>query len=899
MPPMRVASNARPAWASLILLTSAAIAASGCSRTKYRLQADRDAYHVIAERSADPRWSAPNYLIDMDPRSRFFDAYDPDHSPMPPDDPASHQYMRVVDGKKGWKHWLANGQRMELENPVWREALAEYVEITGEGSVKLDIDSALRLAYIHSPTHQRQLETLYLSALDVSAERFRLDTQFFGGYDVRYAHNGSLIPPQLSYSPLLKRFVITPAIQGEGVENNRLTVGRPFGANPALLAERRFATAGELLVGFANSFVFEFTGGDANLSASLANFSFIQPLLRGAGRDIALEQLTFEERKLLANLRAYGQFRQGFYTQVAIGELGVTGPQRFGSSTVLQSFSGQGGLGGYLGLLQQLQEIRNSEDNLNLQLRTLARLEALYNNDLIDLVQVDQFRQNVEAQRAELLFRNNAFELALDDYKIRTLGLPPDLPIELDQSLISQFQLIPREASAVQDSLLDLQRRLSALPDAPEVDVLNQVLSDCFRSIAPVRQLFDSARKDLVRMNAVAPTREQPMTEAEREQFRYDRERLHQRLADLERGPRGFEASVATLERLRDGLAERNRRETLRGVTAWVGSFLQIVERLFLIPAQARLEVITVESVDLGADDAFQVALANRLDFMNGRAALVDRWRLIQVNADALQSVLNVTASGDIRTARNNPVSFRAPTGSLRMGLEFDAPFTRLLERNAYRESLIEYQRSRRDYIQSRDALQLGLRALLRNLEQLRQNLEIQRRAVTIALRRVDQTQLELTQPRPPAQPGVRPFINPTTAINLLGAQGSLQNTQNAFLAAWLSYYATRMRLYRELGIMVIDPDGRWRDYPIEGSGHGAPNAEELPLPPRVPGAEELPVPMMTAAGRIGVTNYLEVDGRPDTQVQPTHYAEPIDRVRRLPPVAPVTNGYISPRSGN
>ena len=54
------------------------------------------------------------------------------------------------------------------------------------------------------------------------------------------------------------------------------------------------------------------------------------------------------------------------------------------------------------------------------------------------------------------------------------------------------------------------------------------------------------------------------------------------------------------------------------------------------------------------------------------------------------------------------------------MGVEFDAPFTRLLERNAYRESLIDYQRSRREFIQSRDALQLGVRALLRNLEQLR-----------------------------------------------------------------------------------------------------------------------------------------------------------------------------------
>ena len=225
-----------------------------------------------------------------------------------------------------------------------------------------------------------------------------------------------------------------------------------------------------------------------------------------------------------------------------------------------------------------------------------------------------------------------------------------------------------------------------------------------------------------------------------------------------------------------------------------------------------------MEPIDLAPESAFEIALANRLDFMNGRAALVDSWREIQVNADALQSVLNVRSSGDLRTARNNPVSFRAPTGSVRMSLEFDAPLTRLLERNAYRESLIAYQRDRRQFIQSRDALHLGLRALLRNLDQLRENLEIQRRAVAIALRRVDQTQLALNPARPPVPPGQRLPINPTTAINLLGAQTSLRDSQNAFLAAWVNFYATRMRLYRELGIMQLDPEGQWVEVPIDVS---------------------------------------------------------------------------------
>lgn len=175
----------RPGLRIALALLALAVVPTGCSRMKYRLQADSEAYDAIAERNYDPRWQAADYSIDIDPRSRYFDPYSPDCSPMPQDDPASHQYMQMVDGIKGWKHWYDNGERMELENPAWQDALAEYVDSTPDGAIKLNVETALELAYVHSPSQQSQLETLYLAALDVTAERFRLDTQFFGGYDTR------------------------------------------------------------------------------------------------------------------------------------------------------------------------------------------------------------------------------------------------------------------------------------------------------------------------------------------------------------------------------------------------------------------------------------------------------------------------------------------------------------------------------------------------------------------------------------------------------------------------------------------------------------------------------------------------------------------------------------------
>jgi hypothetical protein len=792
-------------WVMPVLLVYVVIATSGCSRTEHRLQADREAYDVIAERNDDPRWHAADYSIEIDPRSRYFDPCDPDRSPMPPDDPASHQYMRRVGGIKGWEHWYDNGDRVELENPTWRDALAEYVEIGENDSVKLNIDSALKLAYVHSPSHQSQLETLYLSALDVTTERFRLDTQFFGGYDAGYHHDGAL-------------------------RSDQMTVG----ADPVLQARRLFADAGELLVGFANSFVVEFGNGGASYTSSLANFSFVQPLLRGAGRDIALEQLTFVERALLANLRAYHQYRHGFYTQVAIGELGVAGPQRGGRGTVIAGFSGQGSVGGYIGLLQRLQRIRNTEDNLSLQERTLARLVAFQEIGVLDVVQVDQFWQSIESERADLLQIHNSFELSLDYYKTGTLGLPPDLPIELDDSLIRQFQLVAREATAVEDTIVKLQDRVGELPDDAGVEPIHQVLKDAFELVEPVRRQLDDVSPDLMRMEEAVPAREQTMTDEKRKLFQGDRESLHKGLADLKQQ---FEQVQAELKTIRDGLSEETRDDTFNKIVAWLTDLLRLVQGSMLVQARARLETVSVETIELDSQDAFGTALANRMDFMNGRAALVDSWRSIQLNADALQSVLNVTVNGDIRTTRNNPVSFRESAGNLRLGLEFDAPFTRLLERNNYRQSLIDYQRSRRNFIRSHDSLHLGLRGLLRQIEQLRMDLEIQRRAVTIAIRRVDMTRAAFYAPVRPPQPGQRPAqFGPTAATNLLTALSALRNTQNNFMGVWLNYYAARMRLARELGTMKLDQDGDWMDHHVSNSSlANASDSDASSLPPALP----------------------------------------------------------------
>jgi hypothetical protein len=848
------------AWAvAAAFFPAVVILLAGCTRERYFRQADQEVRGLIAEKSDDPRWSAPpDFTVMMDPRSRYYDPCDPIRPPMPPDDPASHVFMHCVDGMKGWRCWHANGDRSDLENPHWWEQMRQYADVTDQGRVKLSLDSALRIAYIHSPDYQSQLETLYLSALDVSTERFRFDVQFFGASDTTFAHRGRLNP---------------------GGEQNTLEHDTSF------QLRRRLATAGELLVGFANSMVWQFAGPDSNATMSILNFNLVQPLLRGGGRAVALEQLTIAERTLLANLRAFQRYRQGFFTRVAIGESGVSGPQRRGGffgGTGLTGFTGTGSsgfggvgdvtgfggriggggvaggggvsaglvgggagtVGGFIGLLQQLQQIRNSEDSLANQLRMLGLLEAHLQAGTIDLTQVDQFRQNIETERATLLQARNSLENGLDSFNTGTLGLPPHVPVELDDGLIRQFRLIDPSTLRLQDAISAFRTDFGQQPQEPEVDVLRQAIDRLEALRIEAGAQLDQVAGDLANMETALPKRAAAMTPAEQKSLAGELNKLTESPKDLRAR---LDQAAPRLAQLRSGLAPATRRDTADKLVQVVTEIASIVDELSLVQARARLEQVTVQYESLDPNTALEIARANRLDWMNNRAALVDSWRLIEFNANALESNLTVTFSGDMATVGDNPVKFRAPTGTLRAGLQFDAPFTRLLERNNFRQVLINYQGDRRQLIQFEDTVEQNLRGLLRQLEQLRVNLEIQRRAVVIALRRVDRSRDMLNQPPPAPQPGqpVTP-LGPTAAMDLLTAMNDVRSAQNNLMSVWLVYEATRMRLARELGIMELDERGMWIDRPLSEVARIA--AEEAPLPPPVPDVwlEELdkaPVP--------------------------------------------------------
>lgn len=824
---------AKRAWRHWLLIAMMVLILSGCTRAKYRCRADKEVYGLIGCAASDPRWELEDYSITPSPESRLFDPDNPDRPPMPPDDPTSAELMECVDGKRGWPHWDRNGCTPCVENPAWMQ----YLPVDENGSLPLDRSNAVQVALLNSREYQSELEQLYLSALDVTYQRFRFDAQFFGTNSTFFTADG-------------------PDRSGIGGDSSSL-----LEEDNSLQVRKLTTTGGEIVAGIANSLVWQFAGPDDYAASTLIDFSMLQPLLRAGGRAVVMENLTESERALLANVRQMERFRHGFYAQIVAGSNPGTGPSRGGLGLSALQPSLPGGGGGMFDLMESTIQINNQRSNVAGLRDSLDQLVAFYEAGRIDKLQVDQNRQALYNAQISLASLKQNYQDSLDSFKL-TLGLPPSLEVKIDDPLLKPFDLIDEKTLVAQEIVAGMLFKLRD-PDTPFTP---EDLETSIGSLPAIcREVLETMQGDLSRLDAAIPARREFLTlldtrpelkNGDVDPSSVNVELFNRRVVqirdDFVKQQANLEATLDQYDRFTAEYGEPapdgndQRTEQLLSYMKRLSSELSA---LSLTQARCRVESATLTPVDLQPAEALDIARRNRLDWMNARAALVDSWRQIEVAANDLESDLDVTFSGDISTLDNNPLRFRGTTGRLRAGLQFDPPLTRLLERNRYRETLINYQQSRRQYYTYEDRVSRSLRYILRTINRYQLDFELRRAAVHVAISQVDVVQLRLQ--RPP-KPGEANIFGATTARDLVQALSNLLGSQNSFLSAWVDYEVQRMNLDFDLGTMQLDSCGEWIDPgPIRFNTMGdrmeqSPEEdwpEEIPAPNAMPIPQALPSP--------------------------------------------------------
>ncbi|MFV0442285.1 MAG: TolC family protein [Planctomycetaceae bacterium] len=835
---------------------------SGCTRSFWREQADADVYQAIGQKLNDPRWAVPRLDVTPDQRSRFFDPYDLDHAPLPPDDAAAHSLMHCVDGKQGYGGWHKFGDLLNVENPAWLGNFGITADMidpaTGAYTApvpaleEVTLAEAVELSLIHSREYQTQLESVYLAALDVTFQRFQ--------FGVRYLGIGGGEPSSNA----------TYALRPNG-RPDPLTFNNRFGVSQLLPA------GGQIAFELANSTIWLF-GSDSTSSASSLSYSLVQPLLLGAGRKIVLETLTQTERNLLYTLRDLARFRQQFFTDVV------------------------GSNGGYLGLLQTVQSIRNQEDNIvrfesqlielqaantrpgiprgaplekfpagvtipeglqtqlrfnpldghlswlgpmsdeqEQQLRSLsddpAYREAI--NDVIEQVRADaatldelQLQSQLATNRNRLRELRRQLQDALDSYKIR-LGLPTDIPISIDEGLLAQFQLIDPTLRELETNVERFVLEFGRIDD--EDPELNQLLSTLTRYVPLAegvrRASMGILDQDAARVAANMEKRLSQLTESG------DRDRVQAEIVGDQRRlatqKSDFDRNIQRAGHLRDVLAsmqqldQENRQQLYTETKRLQEDLLEAVRSLTVTQIDLRLQLITVQPFDMPPEQVVAMAIENRVDLMNDRALVMDARRQMEVAANRLMSRIDLVAQGDVRnTGGSNPADFRLDRSEFRFGLQFTAPLDQIQERNAYRASQIAYQRSRRAYMLAEDQVKQQVRQSWRQLDVLKGNLETSRMAVRIAARQLDAAIQDANDPSKANtnSGGLR-------GQQLLNALNNVLSALNGLLGNWVSYEQNRLNIYRDMGIMEVGPDGLWTDSFYQN----APDEADFPTTPADP----------------------------------------------------------------
>ena len=255
---------------------------------------------------------------------------------------------------------------------------------------------------------------------------------------------------------------------------------------------------------------------------------------------------------------------------------------------------------------------------------------------------------------------------------------------------------------------------------------------------------------------------------------------------------------------------------------------------LSLMQTRTRLDSMTLMPVAATADEAFRSASEHRLDWMNRKSQLVDEWRKIDITADALKGVLDLSLNATTGTVDRRGVHFGRDNSEIRVGLNWTSPLNRYNQMMDYRENQIAYQNARRNYYLYVDSVHAELRNIVRNLQMSRINFEINRNAVLVGTVRVDVMQLRMEQP--PQRGGI---IDTNTAQLLINALNGLLGSQNDLLDTWVDYQTQRMLLDFGMGTMQLDDRGRWIDPGTIGS-----IAAPAPTPTHTPSVVPLPLPL-------------------------------------------------------
>ncbi|HYE30856.1 MAG TPA: TolC family protein [Methylomirabilota bacterium] len=382
-------------WRALGLFVLIAAISVGCTAKHYRKSADKEAAAIISEKSPAVPNMETNFTIE--PKLKF-----------------------ALDSL-----------------PVSREPEEAFGPERNSqvGARILTLDQALDIAVDQSRQYQNQKEIVFLQALSLTLARWRFTPIFRAGGSSEYQTR------VLDVQEQIERITGTQIIRENTVvqeTQHNISSRGSVGVNWLL------RTGGRLSADFTTDFLYFITGNNPYSTRSRLAATLSQPLLRGAGYKVAMENLTQSERDVLYALRNFVQFRKAFSVQVASA---------------------------YYNVLQNRDTMRNTWLGLQNFRQNVEQEKAFAAEGQRTQTSLGQLQQAELSTETRWVSAVRAYKASLDQFKI-LIGLSTDANIVLAEEELGRLSIVHPNVevtNAVQIALahrLDLWNTRDAFEDA-------------------------------------------------------------------------------------------------------------------------------------------------------------------------------------------------------------------------------------------------------------------------------------------------------------------------------------------------------------------------------------------------------------------------------------------------
>jgi outer membrane protein TolC len=306
------------------------------------------------------------------------------------------------------------------------------------GARVMTLTEALDFAVKHSNDYQKEKESLYISALDLTYARFQYTPIFSGTMGVDDVHQMEEVDKLVKKTDPVTGATTTTKV-GETYKDDQY-----IKSSGSLSASALIRTGGKITTSFTTDFLRFVSGDPRAVGNSALSAQLTQPLLQGAGYTVAMENLTQAERNMLYSLRSFTRYRKDFAVNVASM---------------------------YYSVLQNRDAVRNNYRGLEGYRQNVARERAYFEVDRKSQASLDQLKQAELQTESDWISSIRTYRQALDRFKL-FIGLHAEDKVILDEKELDNLKII-HPTLTVDDAVnvamvnrLDLDTQRDKLSDA-------------------------------------------------------------------------------------------------------------------------------------------------------------------------------------------------------------------------------------------------------------------------------------------------------------------------------------------------------------------------------------------------------------------------------------------------